>query len=134
MAWRRKRVEVRPEVAAAFERFRLGAARVEDARSALLLAVPSGRAPRLPLAEALAGFESGLNEAREGLDGWRTTGVEDEWEACRVALAEAAVRAERLRLEGAPNGYEQLAPVLEDMLQPLAAFELAARRFAALRG
>ncbi len=105
---------------------------MDEARAALLLGVPSGRAPRLPLAEALAGFELGLRQAESDMPGWRRPEVEPEWQACRGALLESARRAERLRLEEAPEGYGELAPVLDELLDPLEAFGAAARRLRAL--
>jgi hypothetical protein len=103
--------------------------RVEEAKETLVLGVPSGRAPRLPLAEALAGFESGIAEAQAEMGGWRIASLEAEWEACSNALREAAGRADRLRRGGGPEAYEQLAPVLDELLDPLGAFAEAGRRF-----
>jgi len=129
---RRRRSAVRPELRRSFEAFRLSAALIEEARSTLLLGVPSGRASRLPLAEALAGFEGLLDEAAGVMPSWRISEVETEWQSCEEALGESAGRAERLRLGSAPDGYEQLAPVLEGLIEPLAAFERAADRYRAL--
>ena len=108
------------------------AALVEEARSTLLLGVPSGRASRLPLAEAVAGFEGLLDEATRAMPAWRLPEVEAEWHACEEALRESARRAERLRLSSALDGYEQLAPVLEGLIEPLGEFDRAADRYRAL--
>jgi hypothetical protein len=129
MPWPRNRRARAPEAAGAAERFAVAIGLVERARSILLLAVPSGRAPRVALAEALAGFELELATAADAMESWRGPEAEDEWQACSQALLEASRRAERLRLEGNPEGYEALAPVLEELLEPLSAFDLAARRF-----
>jgi hypothetical protein len=83
----------------------------------------------LPLAEALAAFEAGLERAQARMEGWRHPKVEPEWLACRSALTEAASGAERLRLRESPRGYEQLAPLLEEVLAPLHAFDAAGERF-----
>lgn len=108
--------------------FRAVYALVSEARAALLLGVPSGRAPLLPLAEALARFESGLATAADGMAAWRVERVEDEWRACHDALDRAAAAAERLRLTEVPRGYEELAPLLDELLAPLESFDLADRR------
>ena len=116
-----------PGLRAAREAFRLAERQVEEARATLLLGVPSGRAPRLPLAQALAGFERALDQAASVLDrvaGWEG---EPEWEACRRALEEAGRRAERLRLRPPPQGYEELAPILSEIIEPLEAFGEAGR-------
>jgi hypothetical protein len=131
---RSRKPAVSPDLARAIGGVRLTAGRVEEARSALLLAVPSGRAPRLPLAEALAAFEAGLRDARDGLDAWRGPQMEAEWRECDLAIAESLRRAERLRLAGAPDGYEQLAPILDDLLEPLSALGRADLRVRALGG
>ncbi len=105
---------------------------VEAAKARLVAAVPvSGRVGGVPLAEALAGFEAGLAEARAAMSGWRHPPVEDVWSACDEGLAEAARRAERLRLEGSPGAYEELVADLDDLMAPLASFAAAV---AAIRG
>ncbi len=128
MMFRRRR-PVPPALREALGGFRRTAERVEEAKAALLLGVPSGRAPRLPLAEALAGFEFGLGEAASLMPTWRRPEVSDPWEACSRALAEAGRRAARLRLEDSPTGYEELAPALDHLLDPLDAFDAAAGWF-----
>lgn len=95
---------------------------VEEARATLLLGVPSGRSPRLPMAEALAGFERGLSAARSEMDRWRAPGFEAAWGSCRDALDTALGRAERLRLEPASDAYEDLVSVLDGLLDPLDVF------------
>jgi hypothetical protein len=82
--------------------------------------------------EALVGFEEGLREAASAMTGWRVPEVDQEWMACSAAVAEAAGRAERLRLAGAPEGYEHLHGILGDLMDPLGAFAGALRRFRSL--
>jgi hypothetical protein len=100
---------------------------VEDAMEALVAARPSGRGPGVPAAEAVAGFEEGIRAARETMSGWRSSDVEvdvdvDAWRACLAGLDEASRRAERLRLEPPPEGYEELYGALGDLLEPLEVF------------
>jgi hypothetical protein len=107
---------------------------VERARASLVTAAPGRRGLRRPLAEALAGFESELAEARSSIGTWRVPTMEREWVACGAALDEAGRRAEHLRLEASPQGYEDLAPLLAELLDPLDAFDEALRTFRGRRG
>lgn len=103
---------------------------VEEAKRALVAAVPRRRGGGTPVAESVAGFEAGLAEGRRRMDGWRMPAVDGEWAACADALGESLRRSERLRLEASPEGYEELAPILAELMEPLEAFE---RAMAALR-
>jgi hypothetical protein len=120
------------EVRAAFAAFRQVAGRIEEAKALLLLGIPSGRAPRVPLAEALAGFERVIGEARAGMEHWLAEEVRAEWTACDEALDGVAERAERFRLEATTDSYEEIVPLLDGMLDPLEAFDVAASRFRSL--
>ncbi len=126
---RRERAPVATEISSAFERFRACLEDVEDAKASLVAAVPHGRGEGLPLAESLAGFESGLARARHSMDRWRLPAVEAVWWACEHALEDAMSRAETFRLEASPQGYEELAPALAELMEPLAAFETALGAF-----
>jgi len=127
--FRRRRTGATPEVADAFTGFIRAVDRIERAKASLLAAVPGGRGGGLAPAEALAGFEAGLLAAREEMDGWRVTDLEIDWERCSEGLEEASRRAEQLRLQASPEGYEQLYGKLADLLDPLEAFVLALERF-----
>jgi hypothetical protein len=118
-----------PELAGAFSAFVATVQSVEGAKATLLAAVPGGRRSGAPLAEALAGFEEGLDAASSLMAGWREEGVLPEWEGCASALRESAVRAEHLRLVATPEGYEQLYGTLGDLIEPLEAFAVALSRF-----
>jgi hypothetical protein len=103
-------------------------ASVEDAKAALVSSVRAGRAPGAPLAEALAGFESGLAEADALMPAWRVHEVEASWSPCRDGLTDARRRAEAFRTGGdPPEIYEALIAALEDLMDPLDPFEDAAR-------
>lgn len=99
---------------------------MERAKASLLSAVPGRRGPGAPLAVALAGFEEGLREATAAMPSWRETVVQSAWRACASALEEASRRAEHLRLEATPQGYEELYVALGELLDPLEAFRSAA--------
>ena len=81
----------------------------------------------MPLAEGLAGFEAALRRAYGGMAAWRSPQTEPLWLACRRALDEALSRAHRVRLEAPALDYEALVTVLADLMDPLTAFEDAAR-------
>jgi hypothetical protein len=83
----------------------------------------------MPLAEALAGFEIGLAEARALMDDWERESLGAEWDGCRAGLEEAARRAEEFRLQGSPARYEELYGTLADLMEPLEVFAAAAARF-----
>jgi hypothetical protein len=105
------------------------------AEAALTGSVPGTRLPGRPLAETLSEFEDGLREVREGMDAWRSTDVEPEWEACSRGLDEALALADRVRTQGAePEGFEGLIGLIGDLLAPLDAFERASERLRELRG
>jgi len=127
--FRRRRSEATREVADAFVGFVRTVERIERAKASLLAAVPGGRGGGLAPAEALAGFEAGLLDARREMDGWRAADLEMDWERCSIGLEEASRRAEHLRLKASPEGYEQLYGTLADLLDPLEAFVLALERF-----
>jgi hypothetical protein len=126
----RRRFRRRPpaELAGVAPGFEATLVRIEEAKTELVGAVPTGRGGR-PLAEALAGFEVLLAEARESMPAWRVDSVGAEWAACLAAVDEAAKRAERLRLDQTPRGYEELYGTLADILEPLDAFARAQDRF-----
>jgi len=107
-------------------------ASVEDAKASLVSSVRAGRAPGAPLAEALAGFEAGLADAARTMRDWERPGVEGAWRSCSDGLDEARARAERFRVGATPAIYEELIAALEDLMDPLEAFEAAATEFRAL--
>jgi hypothetical protein len=102
--------------------FAIALRNVDDAREALLGAVPTRRGPGMPLAESLATFEQGLAFARDVLSE-RLPGAPDEQRrACLAAIDESLRRAVRLRLEQSPDGYQELYVLLGDILDPLEMF------------
>jgi hypothetical protein len=121
----RRRARGRPAPAwrDAFDR---ALALVERATATLVSSAPRGRPSPVPLAEALAGFELDLRRAKGTLEAWSPTEHGQLRDGCRAAVAEALRRAERLRLEGSPRGYEELVEELDRLLEPLTAFERAA--------
>jgi hypothetical protein len=106
---------------------------VERAKRWVVGGVPTGRSAGLPLAEALAGFEEELRDARRRMPSWRAELVESEWAACSAALDESLHLAESLRLEAPALGFEALVAAVADLIAPLEAFERAEERFRDLR-
>ena len=125
--WRRQPVPD-PGASAAALAFGETLEAIDRAKASLIAAAPGRRGLRRPLAEALAGFEGALAEARASLPAWRIGPLEEESRNCVAALDEAGRRAEHLRLEASPEGYEELAPFLASLLEPLDSFEVAAAR------
>jgi hypothetical protein len=102
------------------ERFREVAGLVDRAKDALLSAVPRRRGPGVPVADALASFEDHLRAARSAIEGWPAN---DERGALKEAIDGSLRRAEALRLEASPEGYEELYALLGEILDPLDAVE-----------
>ncbi len=101
---------------------------VEDAKRALLAAVPSPRGiPASSTAEAVLAFEQGLRSARDLMPGWRQVRTEDAWRRCDDGIRRSSELAERLRLDAPALDYEGLVAVLGDLIAPLEAFEDAER-------
>jgi hypothetical protein len=125
--------EVPDDLRRAGQAFASTLACVEDAKASLVSSVRAGRAPGAPLAEALAGFESGLAEADALMPSWRAAEVEEVWGRCTTGLAHARRRAGTFRTAGDPPGvYEELIAALEDLMDPLDPFEDAANAWRSL--
>ena len=101
---------------------------MDMAKRSLLAAAPGGRGEGAPLAEALAGFEEHLLAARRSLDGWPPSLAGSERQTTADAIEESLRRAEALRLNASPGGYEELYALLGDALDPLDAMDEVAER------
>jgi hypothetical protein len=128
---RRKRLP--PDLVPVHDAFRLAAEPVERAKEALVEAVPTGRGPGRPLADALVDFEEGLRTAEGLMPAWRHPEVEPHWVACDEALAESLREAEALRVDPPTLGFESLQATVGELIGPLEAFYDAAERFLELR-
>ena len=107
---------------------------MEEAKDALVSALPTARLPGRPLAEALADFEDGLRQAQAGMPAWRRPLLEREWVACHAGVEAALRGAERLRLEAPDLSFDQLAFMIQDLIAPLQAFESASERVRSVGG
>ncbi len=129
--FRRKRLPA--DLEAPYEGFQEVLRRVEEAKEALVRAVPMARNPGRPLADGLAEYEAGLEDARELMTRWRAPVVERHWEACREGLERALEVAERFRLDTPDLAFDMLMFALQDLMAPLDAFEQAEQAFRRLR-
>jgi hypothetical protein len=131
-AFRRKRLP--DELQAPLEALRAVAAEIEAGKRAMTGAVPSTRSAGTPLAEGILELEDRLTTARTLMPGWRHPVLEQEWRACDEGIRASLDRARRLR-EDPPElaGFEGLIWAVDQLLEPLEAFEAAAERFRTLR-
>jgi hypothetical protein len=129
-----KRKKLPDELRDSLQHLREVAAEVEAAKRAMTGAVPSTRSAGTPLAEAILELDERLAAAQELMPAWRHPDLADEWLACDTGIRESLARARRLR-EDPPQlgGFEGLIWAVDQLLQPLEAFEAAAERFRTLR-
>ena len=130
--FRRRRLS--PELNAALAGLQAVVEEVEAAKDAMTGTVPSTRSAGTPLAEGILELEQRLATAQELMATWRRPELEAEWLACDTAIRESLDRARRLR-EDPPElgGFEGLIWAVDQLLEPLEAFEAAAERFRTLR-
>jgi hypothetical protein len=129
---RRKRLSA--ELETALVELRPVAGEVEAAKDAMTGTVPSTRSAGTPLAEGILELEQRLAMAQALMPAWRHPDLEEEWRACDAGIHESLERARRMR-EDPPDlgGFEGLIWAVDQLLQPLEAFEAAAERFRTLR-
>jgi hypothetical protein len=110
------------------------AAEIEAGKRAMTGTVPSTRSAGTPLAEGILELEGRLSTAETLMPAWRHPVLEQEWRACDEGIRESLDRARRLR-EDPPElaGFEGLIWAVDQLLEPLEAFEAAAERFRTLR-
>ena len=129
---RRKRLP--DQLQGSLEHLREVVAEIDAAKDAMTGTVPSTRSPGTPLAEGILELEQRLKAAQALMAAWRHPDLEDEWRACDDGIGESLERAQRLR-EDPPElgGFEGLIWAVDQLLEPLEAFEAAAERFRTLR-
>ena len=130
--YRRKRLP--NELHEPLEGLRAVAVEIEAAKQAMTGAVPSTRSAGTPLAEGILELELRLAAAQELMPTWRRPELEAEWLACDAGIRDSLERARRLR-EDPPDlgGFEGLIWAVDQLLEPLEAFQAAAERFRTLR-
>jgi hypothetical protein len=129
-----KRKKLTEELEGSLASLREVVAQVEAAKDAMTGTVPSTRSAGTPLAEGILELEQRLAAAQSLMPTWRHPDLEDEWLACDEGIRESLDRARRLR-EDPPElgGFEGLIWAVDQLLEPLEAFEAAADRFRTLR-
>lgn len=129
---RRKRLP--DDLVGALDGLRAVVLEVEAAKRAMIGTVPSTRSAGTPLADGILEMESRLEAARTLMPAWRHPNLDIEWRSCEDAIRESLHRARRLR-EDPPElgGFEGLIWVVDQLLEPLGAFEATAERFRTLR-
>jgi hypothetical protein len=129
---RRKRLP--DELHESLEGLRAVAVEIEVAKEAMTSTVPSTRSGGTPLAEGILELEQRLTAAQELMPAWRHPDLEDVWHSCDEGIRESLDRARRLR-EDPPElgGFEGLIWAVDQLLEPLEAFQAAAERFRTLR-
>lgn len=110
------------------DRFAAAVDAVGLAKAALTSAAPRRRSAGVPLAEALAGFEAHLRDARDRVARMDWSPDDEGRSACLGAIDASLAVAAWLRLEGEPEGYEALYPILDDAMRPLEVFDAVLRR------
>jgi hypothetical protein len=127
--FRRRRLA--PDLEGPLAGLRAVVSQIDEAKDVMTATVPTTRLPGRPLADALPELEEHLRLAGALMEAWRHPALDEEWLACRDALAESLRRAAELRSEApALGGFEGL---IWGVLAPLDAFEDAAERFRTLR-
>lgn len=106
---------------------------VEAAKGSATGAVPTGRAPGTPLAEALFGFRECILRARKAMPGWRADEVEDVWIRCSAGIDEALEACDALRMSTQEMSFEGLLEAITELIAPLDPFEVADERFLELK-
>ena len=131
-AFRRKKLP--DELQGSLMSLREVVAEVEAAKDVMTSTVPSTRSAGTPLAEGILELEQRLVVAQELMPRWHHPELEDQWRACDDGIRESLERARRLREDPpALGGFEGLVWAVDQLLEPLEAFEAAAERFRTLR-
>lgn len=114
--------------------FEAQAQRVEDARQALLGCLPVGRVDPAPVPVGLDLLRDELLAVRGDLERWRTPPVEDAWQACRAAIAEALEHIEPARMTAEETDeLEVLLEAVTDVVEPLDVWQDAEHAWRGLR-
>lgn len=117
-------------LAPAWAVFSAQAERVEQARQALLRCLPVGRVEPAPIGLGLDLLRDELVAVQAELDAWRVREAEDDWQACRAAVAEALEQIEPARAVSLSTGeLEILLGAVADVVEPLDAWATAERNW-----
>jgi hypothetical protein len=110
------------------------AERVERARRALLSCLPVGRVDPAPIPVGLDLLRDELLAVRGDLPRWRVAAVEEQWQACDAAIAEALDHIEPTRETAQrTDELEVLLEAVTDVMEPLDVWQDAEHAWRALR-
>ena len=130
-----RRKTMPPELQPAWTAFSDSAQRVQDARRVVLSCLPVGRVEPAPVAVGLDLLVDELAAVDEQLQTWRRDEVEQDWQGCRQAIAEARSAVPNAKhVAATTTELEELLGAVADVLEPLGdAFSAAERRWLSLR-
>lgn len=130
-----RRKTMPPELQPPWAAFSAQAQRVQDARRVVMSCLPVGRVEPAPVAVGLDLLVDELAAVDDELQAWRVDAVEQEWQECRNAIAEARDAVPHAKQVAATTAeLEELLGAVADVLEPLGdAFSAAERRWLSLR-
>lgn len=103
---------------------------IEGGRRVLLGTLPTGRVEPAPIGVGTDAVRRALVDAREWMPRWRLPELEEDWQACIVALDEAeGGLSEVEEVAGATRELEELLTAVQDVIEPLDRFADAERAF-----
>jgi hypothetical protein len=111
------------------------AERVQNARGVVLSCLPVGRVDPAPVPVGLEVLRDELLALRPELPRWRVPAVEDHWQACDAAIAEALdAIPHATHVAQTTTELEDLLGAVADVVEPLGdAFQAAERHWLSLR-
>lgn len=129
-----RRKQMPEHLVAPWAAFTAQAARVEDARQALLGCLPVGRVDPAPVPVGLDLLRDELLDVLPQLEAWHVPEVESQWRACRAALCESLAHVEPARvIASSTDELEVLLDAITDVVEPLDVWQDAEHRWRALR-
>lgn len=130
-----RRKTMPPDLQPPWEAFSAQAQRLQDARRVVLSCLPVGRVEPAPVAVGLDLLVDELTAVEGELPAWRVEEVEETWQGCLEAIAEARAAVPNAKQVAATTAeLEELLGAVADVLEPLGdAFSAAERRWLSLR-
>lgn len=128
MRWRRRREPLPDELVAAWQAFLDCAQVIEGGRRTLLGTMPVGRVEPTPVGLGVDAMAAALDDAEQWMPAWRVAPLEDDWQDCADAMAEARDNLAEVRAVAADTDeLEELQEAVGEVVEPLDAFADAER-------